>query len=151
MMAVDIMTYLADDLLTKVDRASMAVSLEVRVPLIDHRVVEFAARLPNFMLFDEGGGKAILRQILYRHVPRELVDRPKWGFSVPLQHWLRGPLRGWAEDLLSEADLSAAGYLEAAPIRDCWAEHLSGRFNHQNKLWPLLMFQSWLRAQPFQP
>ncbi|MBT5860815.1 MAG: asparagine synthase (glutamine-hydrolyzing) [Alphaproteobacteria bacterium] len=146
MMAVDVMTYLVDDLLTKVDRASMAVALEVRVPLIDHRVAAFASTLPKHMLFGEGGGKAILRQILYRHVPQALVDRPKWGFSVPLQHWLRGPLRDWAEDLLNASEMTSAGYLDPAPISACWAEHLSGRFNHQAKLWPVLMFQSWLQA-----
>lgn len=147
LMEADLQDYLPDDILVKVDRASMAVSLECRAPYLDHRVAEFAWRLPLDVKLRGVTTKWVLRRLLERHVPRELFDRPKRGFSIPVDEWLRGPLRSWAEELLSPRRLRADGYLRAEPVRRAWEAHLAGRSNHQAALWTVLMFQSWLQAR----
>ena len=142
---MDMQTYLVDDILTKLDRATMAVSLEGRVPLLDHRVVEMSWRIPRDLLIRDGKGKWLLRQILYRYVPETLVTQPKMGFSIPLADWLRGPLREWAEDLLSPAALGETGLLNSDVIRDLWTGHLANRINRPHQIWVILMLQAWLR------
>ncbi len=141
----DGLLYLPDDVLVKVDRASMAASLEVRVPFLDHRVAEFAWRLPRSFRLRDGQGKWLVRNVLARHVPMALIDRPKMGFAVPIAAWLRGPLRAWAEDLLSPQSLAATGLLQAAPIRSAWQAHLQGQGGLEQGLWAVLMLQEWVR------
>jgi asparagine synthase (glutamine-hydrolysing) len=147
LMYIDTLTYLPDDILVKLDRASMGVSLEARVPFLDHNVVELAWKLPIRFKVRHGHRKWILRSVVDRYVPRELVDRPKTGFGVPLHSWLRGPLRDWAESLLDDRRLAAEGYFRPAPIVTKWRQHLSGQQNWHYYLWDILMFQAWLEAQ----
>jgi asparagine synthase (glutamine-hydrolysing) len=143
-MYYDAISYLPDDILVKVDRASMAVSLEVRAPLLDYRVMEFAWQLPRALKVRGGQGKLILRQVLARHVPNHLIDRPKQGFVMPLDRWLRGPLRAWAEAMLDRQRLRSEGFLDPDPVHRAWQEHLRGRANSVDRLWCILMFQAWL-------
>jgi Asparagine synthase (glutamine-hydrolyzing) len=145
MLYADQATYLVENQMTKVDRASMAVSLEVRVPILDHRVVEFSWRLPDAMKVRGRVGKWILRQVLYRHVPRTLMDRPKMGFSVPLGPWLRGDLRAWAETLLTTQALESGGLLAPEPIQRAWRSLLSGSDENVLGLWAVLQLQQWRR------
>lgn len=145
MMALDLVSYLPDDILVKVDRAAMGVSLETRVPFLDHNIVEFASKIPISMSLKNGNSKSVLRDILYRHVPKELIERPKMGFSIPVSDWLIGPLREWAEQLLDEPLLHKQGYFQPEIVRKMWSEHTLGIRNWQSQLWAILMFQSWLK------
>lgn len=145
MMLADMLTYLPDDILTKVDRATMAVSLEARVPFLDPDVAELGWRVPREWQIREGRGKHVLREILYKHVPRALIDRPKAGFGAPFGQWLHGPLRDWAEDLLDPSRMHQEGYLNVEPVQAMWKAHVSGERQLQHQIWPILMFQSWLR------
>jgi asparagine synthase (glutamine-hydrolysing) len=144
MMYCDAVSYLPGDILCKVDRAAMAVSLETRVPFLDHRVAELAARIPLSMKIEGGTGKAILRKLLFKHVPRHHFDRPKAGFAVPVGEWIKGPLRPWAEELLSTSRLAADGYFDAELVRRRWESHLGGQKDSAQALWTVLMFQAWL-------
>jgi asparagine synthase (glutamine-hydrolysing) len=146
LMALDTVTYLPDDILVKLDRASMAVSLEGRVPFLDHTVVEWAAALPVEAKIANGQSKHLLRRILRRYVPDDVINRPKSGFGVPLGAWLRGPLRPWAEDLLAPSRLAGEGFLHSEPVQAMWTEHQAGRRDWEYHLWDVLMFQSWLES-----
>ena len=145
MMYLDLLSYLPGDILTKVDRASMANSLETRLPFLDHRLIEFAWSLPNEYKYDKGQTKLILKEVLNKYVPKKLYDRPKQGFGIPINEWLRGSLRDWGEDLLSEQKLENQGFFDAKKIRKKWLEHQSGKSNWQHQIWNVLMFQSWLQ------
>ena len=144
MMLWDTLTYLPDDILTKVDRAAMSVSLETRIPFLDHRVAELAWRFPLDMKIKNGVGKWPIRQILYKYVPKELIERPKAGFAVPVGQWIRGPLREWADDLLDESRIQREGYFDPKLVRKIWEQHLSGNYDWTSRLWAILMFNSWL-------
>jgi asparagine synthase (glutamine-hydrolysing) len=151
MMRLDLVWYLPDDILVKVDRAAMAVDLETRIPLLDHRIIEFAWSLPSSFKQNRNQGKWLLRQILYQYVPRALVDRPKRGFGAPIAEWLRGPLREWAEEFLGATRLRQEGFLEPRVIREKWQEHLSGKRDWSAGLWHVLMFQAWLDQEKVVP
>lgn len=142
----DALAYLPDDILCKVDRASMAVSLETRVPFLDHRVAEVAARVPMSMKIRGGSGKWLLRELLGRHVPRSLFERPKSGFALPMSDWLAGDLREWAEDLLDPSRMREEGLLDASRVQSRWRDNLAKRRNASGAIWAILMFQSWLRS-----
>jgi len=147
MMYFDLMTELPDDILVKVDRATMAVSLESRAPFLDHRIVELAWRIPLHQKVRNGEGKWILRQLLYKYVPRGLIERPKMGFGVPIDAWLRGPIKEWAAALLAPTRLARDGYFDPNAITAAWSQHQRGDRNNAHLLWGILMFQGWLDAQ----
>lgn len=147
MMLLDLLRYLPDDILVKVDRAAMAVSLETRIPLLDHILVEYVLRLPFHLKYRENTSKWLLRRVLYKHVPRKLIERPKMGFGIPIDTWLCGSLRDWAESLLSESALASSGMINTEPVRKKWLEHQSGYCNWKHQLWPVLMFQAWHQQQ----
>jgi asparagine synthase (glutamine-hydrolysing) len=147
MMYCDAVSYLPDDILCKVDRASMAVSLETRAPFLDHRVAEVAARVPVDLKIRGGSGKHILKKMLFREAPREIFERPKAGFGIPVGEWVRGPLRDWAENLLDPARMRCEGWFDAEAVNRRWLEHLSGQRDSTPALWAILMFQAWSRAQ----
>jgi asparagine synthase (glutamine-hydrolysing) len=151
MMQADVVSYLVDDIMTKVDRASMAVSLEAREPYLDHRLVELAFRLPTHLKVRDGETKWILRQVLHQRVPRRLFERPKMGFSIPIERWLAGPLRDWAEHLLSPAALARDGLWRPDAVRALWHEHLSGQRMVHHQLWVILMFQAWAERWQGEP
>ena len=144
MMYKDTLGYLTDDILCKVDRAAMNVSLETRVPFLDHKIVELAWRMPLEMKINGPEGKSVLRKILYKYVPKDLIERPKAGFSIPLSDWLKGPLRNWAESLLNKQRLNEEVYLNSEYVNNIWNEHLQGKRNWTFRIWSILMFQSWL-------
>jgi asparagine synthase (glutamine-hydrolysing) len=144
MQKLDLLTYLPDDLLLKVDRASMAVSLETRVPFLDHDIVEFVMNLPLEFKLKDDQGKYLLRKILYKYVPKEIMERPKMGFTVPLGEWLKDSLQDWAYNLIDPARLNTEGYFKVDPVMQMWNEHLDGRTNWGHQLWNILIFQSWL-------
>ena len=147
MMAIDLMTYLNNNNLVKVDRASMANSLETRVPMLDHRIVEFAMTLPIDFKLRDGVDKWILRQVLYKHVPKALIERPKMGFAVPLAEWMRGPLREWCENLINKKRLDEEGFFDSNIIQAKWKEHLNMKRNWHAQLWDVMVFQAWLDEQ----
>ncbi|WP_326848856.1 asparagine synthase C-terminal domain-containing protein [Solemya velum gill symbiont] len=147
MMLQDSLNYLPNDILCKVDRAAMSVSLETRIPFLDHRVAETAWRLPLSMKMRDNTGKWMLRQLLYRKVPQELIERPKTGFAIPVGQWLRGPLREWGEMLLNETRLEQEGFFNPQVVRETWQQHQGGRYDWTARLWSLLMFQAWLERE----
>ena len=147
MMYWDSISYLPDDILCKVDRAAMGNSLETRVPFLDHRIAELAQKIPSHMKIQNGIGKSILRNILYKYVPKELIERPKAGFGIPLGLWLRGPLKNWVEDLLNPVRLEKEGFLNAEIVNKIWKEHLSGKRDWSFRVWSIVIFQQWLESQ----
>jgi len=147
MMLWDSLTYLPDDILTKVDRAAMGVSLETRIPFLDYRVAELAWRLPLDTKINNGETKWPIRQVLYKYVPKELIERPKAGFAIPVGQWIRGPLREWADDLLNETRMQHEGYLNPKLVQKLWRQHLSGSHDWTPRLWAILMFQAWIDKQ----
>ena len=147
MMIFDALTYLPDDILVKVDRAAMSVSLETRAPFLDKNVISDAWRLPLSFKIKSGEGKWLLKEILYKYVPKKMLDRPKAGFALPIGDWLRGPLMKWAEDLLDKQTIDEQGYLNSDNVEKIWKQHLSGKYDWTAKLWTVLMFQAWLEMQ----